>query len=664
MVIANKPLRIALVGNPNCGKTTLFNVLTQKQFKVGNWPGVTVEKHVSICKIGALELELIDLPGIYSLAANDNGDGNAIDEKIAVEFLQTKEYDLLVNVVDASNLCRNLYLTSQLLEINIPMLLVANMQDVADSQNIELDLAKLARLLRIPALTISAKKNNADIILKSAIIAALNIKQRNPIKLYQDKPLLQETIMRLANNSEESYWASVQLLEKNDIKLLVPANLEDMAQVEEIYGEETDMLIIGERLKFVQDVSDQVVMQKKNPASLSWQKILDKVLLNKLLGLPILFLIMSAVFAFSIFCSSALAEEIASLVNLTLFSLPIKLINYFMPISYSLESYLKVITEGASMVAQFIPAIAGLYIALGILEDSGYMMRAAFLLDKLMCKIGLPGKAFIPIVLGFGCNVPAIMATRCLGKEHERLITIMMLPFMSCSARLATYTLFVSAFFPENSWIILFSLYLFGIIIGILTAFSIYKAFGIKNDDRLILHLPDYKLPNLYDIFKRASGHVKKFISKAGTFIFATFIIFQFISAFAVQIKYEKKLHNYVTAIFQPMGIEKENWPAVAGIISGTFAKEMIIGTLGGLYLKDGNDSQQELPAVIQSKFPNKAAVIAYLIFILLYFPCISVFATIAKELNYKWAFASAIWSTTIAYISAVIFYQLSLLLN
>jgi ferrous iron transport protein B len=662
MFTPNKPIRVALVGNPNCGKTTLFNSLTQKQCKVGNWPGVTVEKHVGSCKIASLELELIDLPGIYSLAANDNEGDSTADEKITVQFLQAKEYDLLINVVDASNLCRNLYLTSQLLEINIPILLVANMQDIADEQHIELDVIKLVRFLKIPSLAISANNINASIILKNAILTALDIKKRTPAKLYQDKPLLQETIMRLANNNEDSYWSSVQLLEKNDVKLLPPASLEDLANAEKVYNDEADMLIISERLKFAQDVSDHVVIRKKTSTSLPWQNLLDSLLLNKIWGLPILFLAMCAVFAFSIFCSNVFATEIAALVHLILFALPTKIINYYIPNAYSVENCLKVITEGVSMVAQFIPAIAGLYIALGVLEDSGYMMRAAFLLDKLMCKIGLPGKAFIPIILGFGCNVPAITATRCLGKERERLITIMMLPFMSCSARLATYTLFVSAFFPKNGWIILFSLYLFGIAIAILTAFALYKFFGIKNDDRLILHLPDYKKPNLYNILKRTYRYVKKFALKAGMLIFAIFIVFQCIGVVAEQIKYEAKLHNYATAIFKPMGIEEDNWPAVAGIISGSFAKEMIIGTLGGLYLKDIDDNQQQLSTVIQSKFPNKAAVIAYLIFILLYFPCISVFATIAKELNYKWAFASAIWSTTIAYISAVTFYQISLL--
>lgn len=597
---------IALIGNPNCGKTTIFNLLTGSQQVVGNWHGVTVEKKEGYLDIGARHIKLIDLPGVYAL---DDADSEGLDEKIALNFLQNGKVDLIINVLDAAHLQRSLYLTLQLLALNKPVLLVLNMCDIAEANNIAIDKNLLAEILQAPLVSIAATQKNALAVLKPAINAACILKNRPPL----------HNIFSDYENGEEARLACVSKL-ANKVTLLPRTKTK---------------LAIKQRL----------------------EKHIDALVLHRFLGLPILGIIMYLVFAFSIICGGALGNLCAEFANMLFTELPLAMLHKYNFDWPFIKTLLQAIGGGIAMVAQFVPAIAALYFALGVLEDSGYMMRAAFLLDNSLRKIGLSGKAFIPLVLGFGCNVPAIMATRALESQRDRITTIMMLPFMSCSARLATYTLFVSAFFPKDGHLILFALYLTGIIFALLTGILLRRYILKGEAIPFMAPMPSYNWPNFANIYRRAKYRLKQFILKAGSLIIMAFIIFQLIAANLQSAEFAPAWRAKATSFFEPIGITQDNWPAVAGIFAGVIAKEMVIGTLGAMYLSE-NDSEKELATALQQKFGSKRAALAYLVFILLYFPCVSVFAAIMRELNWRWAVISVSWSSIVAYLAAMFCYQ------
>ncbi len=660
------PYRIALIGNPNCGKTTIFNLLTGAQQVVGNWPGVTVEKKSGWFDLAMQQVQLIDLPGIYSLTAASN---EAIDEKIALAFLQQGEYDLIINVIDAANLTRSLYLTSQLLEMETPVLLVLNMGDVAAAKNIEIATQHLVEILQAPLVRLIAKNPKEALpILHTAIQQAFTMPKRQPLELYTDNPILQEELHSLADYNLSNYWLAVQMLENGiaPSTLAAPAAhqhalIQAQSRISEGYDEDADMIIINMRLEYVNHVSNQVVSGASAAHSSRWDKWLDAVFLHKIWGLPILACIMYLVFSFSIICGGALGDTFTQAANLLFTDMPLALLGHYQLDIPILSTIIKAIGGGVAIVAPFVPVIAALYLALGILEDSGYMTRAAFLLDNILRKIGLPGKAFVPLVLGFGCNVPAIMAARTLENKQDRIATIMMVPFMSCSARLATYTLFISAFFPQHGHLILFALYMLGIALGILTGWLLRRYLLTEELAPFIVQLPDYHLPSLGNIYRRTKHRVKKFVLKAGSLIAASFVILQLTLGSLVDLKANTAAwHAPVTSLLQPIGITPDNWPAAAGIVSGIIAKEMVIGTLGALYLHNDLRESPALEEILQEKFGSPRAAIAYLIFILLYFPCISVFVVIMRELSWRWAVASTAWSTTVAYVLAVAYYQIS----
>ena len=656
--------KVALIGNPNCGKTTLFNVLTGARQKVGNWPGVTVEKKFGYFELEAFSIELVDLPGIYSFEQDFQG----IDEKIAQDYLEHSDPDLIINLVDASNLERSLVLTQQLLEMEIPVVIVINMLDVAQQQGITISPHVLAEQLQVPVVAIVASRRQGVDSLLNELQASLE----NPAT-----PIALETPTAPAAVDEkilQRYYRSGQLVN-------------GVVEVE--------------------------------PTHHSLSERVDSVLLNRWLGIPaFLFMIylmftiavnLGAVFidSFDILFTAVLVDGVSWL--LQQISMPAVLITLLA----------KGVGGGVTLVATFIPVIGFLYLCLSVLEDSGYMSRAAFVIDRLMSGIGLPGNAFVPLIVGFGCNVPAVMAARSLRRDSDRLMTIAMAPFMSCGARLTVYALFAAAFFQENGQNIVFALYLLGIAMAVFTGWIFRKQLFTDEITPSFQEMPAYHVPIARNILLTTWFRLRGFMLRAGKTIVAVVIVLSFLNSIGTDLSMNNEdsaesvlsvIGKSITPVFKPLGIERDNWPATVGLFTGMFAKEAIVGTLDALYSEPESDdgtapdliaATREAFASIASEFTaltesltdplgisigdvsdieavaadqdvetstltNMAslfsgpfAAFCYLVFILLYAPCVAVLGAVNKEAGWRWTLLVFSWCTGLAYITATVIYQI-----
>jgi ferrous iron transport protein B len=659
--------KIALIGNPNCGKTTLFNVLTGANQKVGNWPGVTVEKKFGYFKLGDHTLELVDLPGIYSLEQDFQG----IDEKIAQEFLEHTELDVIINIVDGTNLERSLVLTQQLLEKNIPTLVVINMLDVAEQQGITLSVSALAAKLGVPVLPIIASRKQGIDQLRARLAD------------FVGKPHTAVSVKSAADNTTS-----------NEEKILRRYH-------------QSRNLVHG-----VVEVS---------PTHHSLSERIDAVLLNRWLGVPFFLLMIYLMFTiavnlgavfidfFDILFSAILVDGSTWLLHLI--GMP-ELITIF--IAQGLGG-------GITLVATFIPVIGFLYLCLSMLEDSGYMSRAAFVIDRLMSGIGLPGNAFVPLIVGFGCNVPAVMAARSLGRDSDRLLTIAMAPFMSCGARLTVYALFAAAFFQQNGQNIVFLLYLLGIFLAIFTGWIFRKQLFTTEVTPSFQDMPAYHIPIPRNILLTTWFRLRGFIFRAGKTIVGVVVVLSLLNSISTDftVGHEDSedsllsvIGKTITPAFAPLGVEADNWPATVGLFTGMFAKEAIVGTLDALYnpaqdgaasdeapdlaaagvaaiasigselkalrnaltdplgISIGDVSDLEVVAAEQqveaSTLTNMAALFSgpfaafcYLVFVLLYAPCVAVLGAVNKEAGWRWMLLVFGWCTGLAYITATVIYQI-----
>ncbi len=621
-----KPLVVALVGNPNCGKTTLFNNLTGKQQEVGNWCGVTVEKKKGFFSKKNIRIEVIDLPGCYYYAPALE---SALDERITYEYLSSNEADLIINVVDATNLERHLYLTLQLLERGIPVIVALNMMDAARSQNIDIDTATLAKQLGRPVVPLAAVKKQGIEELKQ--------------KIYQH---------RVALKTESDTFPRLSICTSD-------GNSHD-----------AEIATAKARYELIHNIINASVHKGKRLNKSSWTERIDKIVLNRFLGIPLFLMLMYVVFVFTMQVGGVLQDFFdAASRNIFVDGLQKWLVHWQAP-NWLIDITAFGIGQGINIVVSFIPVIAGMFLSLSFLEASGYMARVAFVMDRVMQWVGLPGKSFVPMIIGFGCNVPAVMATRTLENYRERILTILMSPFMSCGARLAIYALFVSAFFKETGHNVIFGLYLIGIFVALITGFVLRTTVLPGNRSALIIELPPYRWPSLRNLWKAVWYRLKHFILKAGVLILPLCIIFGALTAVSDRGGVNSWVATFgraVTPIFTPMGIEKDNWPATVGLLTGVLAKEVVVGTLGALYaeeerlqqsVKEGEVSNQGIIGLMVKRFGNTVAAFAYLLFVLLYFPCVSVVATVARELNKYWAIFSVVWTTSIAYTTAVLFYQ------
>ncbi len=653
----DKPL-VALVGNPNCGKTTLFNQLTGLNKKTGNWSGVTVDSSYCSINFNELDYNLVDLPGIYGLSVESQGQ----DESHVHDFLAQQKPDLIINVINATSLERGLFLTLELLEFNVPIITVLNMWDEAQQQNLLIDTEKLAKVLECPVIAMVASSGIG--------IEALKTK-----------------IEQTTRNNR-------------------PANKVTNNTIKEPSFEET--------LSKAKNISATVVTQPQSQPKQANK--LDTLTTHPLWGMLSFFFAMYVMFFFAINVSAVFIDFFDLATGAVLINGGHQLFD-----SLGFPPWLTVILAdgiggGIQTVATFIPVIGFLYLVLTWLEDSGYMARAAFVMNGVMQKIGLSGQAFVPLIVSFGCNVPAIMATRVLPSRRERLVTIMMAPFMSCGARLSVYALFVAAFFSQNAALVVFALYFLGILIAVLTGLMLQKTILRGKAEPFLIELPPWRLPTLKNLIYGTWTRLKGFLLDAGKIIIIMVMLIQVFNSIGKDFSFGNQdsensmlsvTAKAVVPIFKPMGIDERNWPAIVGILTGVLAKEVVVGTLDAIYTsldkKDNKNQQPEsikqglinavvsikvnaiglkdlildplgfatikakdqgvndsLFGIIRDRFADKYAAFAYLLFILLYFPCVAATAAIAREAGIKWAIFSGTWSTGLAYFIATNFYQLS----
>jgi ferrous iron transport protein B len=643
---------IALIGNPNSGKSTLFNCLTGSNQQIGNWPGVTVEQKIGKYLDQKLKLRVVDLPGCYSLVATAD---MSLDEQITCKHILHAQDTIYLNVVDACHLSRDLYLSLQLLEVGVPVIIALNCMDLAKNAGIKIDVQALERALGCTVIPIVAKTGkNLNKLQKQ--IANLATQQPPVTQNYQADypPLLSTTInfwRPYLNNGQ-----ALHVLEGDSllVKKLNAAGIDVTqvrGQIELQLGVSLDLYIAQHRIGIVARILHTSIAKKISENSSLSEKI-DAWVLHKISG-PIIFTaVMYLMFTLAINMGGflqAIFEQASEIILVDNFA------GWLLEVgtpSWLIDILANGLGRGINITVTFIPVLAAMFLCLGILEGSGYMMRAAFIVDRLMRLIGLSGKAFVPMIVGFGCNVPAVMGARTLSNRRERILTIMMTPFMSCSARLAIYAIFVAAFFPVGGQHIIFSLYVIGILVAILTGLALSTPVLAGERSISVMEMPDYRWPLLSSLLRQVWHRLKSFLVKAGALIILLCVIINGLGSNTLE-----KVGKSLTPAFAPIGITAENWPATVGLVTGLIAKEAVIGTLNSVYKNTAN-SADSLENNLVKGFGGPVPAYAYLLFTLLYFPCASVVAVIAKELNKKWALFSVVWSTSIAYIIAALFYQ------
>ncbi|MEA4961785.1 Fe(2+) transporter FeoB [bioreactor metagenome] len=583
----------ALLGNPNVGKTTLFNYLTGSNQYVGNWAGVTVEK-----KEGYIEnnVRIVDLPGIYAMDTYSN------EEKISKEFLEKGKVDVIVNIVDASSLNRNLYLTLQLKQFGKPIVLVLNMIDVAEAKGIKIDYQKLSKRLGVTVIPISASKRRG---------------------IEEVRKLLKSGNFFSFSNENDYHY-------KEDEK-------ENYKYIEEVLAE-----------TITEEARDSVTISER----------IDSIVLNKYLAYPLFVFILFIIFKFTF---TWVGQPLSDAMDSVIISRTVVFSELLLQNSSSWFRSLIIdgIIAGVGSVIVFLPIVMTLFLGISFLEDSGYMARAAFIMDRIMRKMGLSGKAFIPFIIGFGCSVPGIMSARTLESEKDRKLTALLVPLMSCNARLPVYALFASAFFPGNETAITFSLYLLGIFIAILIGIIFKSTIFKKDEEPFIIELPEYKLPEFKSLMRNTWEKGKGFLKKAGTIIFSMSVIIWFLSNFNFSgmtdmgSSFLAYIGGVIAPIFRPMGFG--TWQNAVALLTGLMAKEVVVSTMSVVYGAD-------LHNMLLQHFTPIAAY-SYLVFILLYTPCVSVIAVMRKEFGRGMMVLSVGYQLILAWIISFIVYSLGSLI-
>ena len=731
MPIEKEVFTIAIAGNPNCGKTALFNSLTGSNQIVGTWPGVTVEKKEGQFKLDHHTIRVVDLPGIYALFANSE------DERAALDYLLKGEADLVVNILDATNLERNLFLTSQLMEKGVPMVLAVNMMDIAASRGIHVDLHKLEEILGVTAIGLTAVSPKSGEGFVNDLHKLLHNSRELPLpKAVKHSEVLEKLIEEIAvplkpvadKLGASPRWTAVQYLEHSGrvLELADELGVEiPHDKIEEDLGEEVEFALADSRYSYARDIAKAVIRDNTNTSTRTDK--LDKLFLNRILGIPLFLIAMYLVFWFAVKVGSAFIDFFDILFGGIFVDGMTELLTKIGAPGVVVALLANGIGTGIQTVSTFIPVIFFMFLCLSFLEDSGYMSRAAFVADRFMRFLGLPGKAFVPMIVGFGCSVPALMGTRTLENKRERFLTLFLVPFMSCGARLPVYALFGAAFFGESAGTLVFGIYLTGIVIALIYGLLLRHTVFMGKESTFIMELPPYHLPKVRNLFRHAWLRLKEFVFRAGKVVLIMVTVLGFMGSVGTDGSFgndnnEKSVLSAVgtviTPVFEPFGVERDNWPASVALFTGLFAKEAIVGTLNSLYAIEGSgDAAPEenadgtvadegfslkstvkealisIPANLVEVFTSianplgvKAAieesegagnegayktmqahfnlgrfqVLAYLLFILLYVPCLAAMGTAFRELGRFYGTLMMVFQTVIGWSLSVLFFQVT----
>ena len=700
--------RLALAGNPNCGKTTLFNAVTGSAQYVGNWPGVTVEKKEGRFSKSGMDITLVDLPGIYSLSPYTP------EEIVSRKYLTEECPDLIINIVDATNLERNLYLTTQLAELGRPMIIALNMIDRLKKRGKEIDIKRLEDELGIPVCPISASKEaGIEELLHRSIHILHDVAHSENEKIEKGffknrAEELHDELHRIhegLNDNENVYYpivksfyewqinsaiegiegvicdnakakhnlrfSAVKLFEDdfitketlnldNKSKKLVEEILKSVPESENI---DRQMMIADSRYKFICRIVKEVESQKKGFEETISDKI-DKILTHRVIAIPMFFLIIFTIFGITFgsfgsmltdFVDKLINQDFAGFLRESLLSVNTK--------PWAVSLLCDGMLAGVGAVVSFLPQIALLFFFLSILEDSGYMSRAAFIMDGPLRKVGLTGRSFMPMLMGFGCTVPAVLGTRILENERDKKLTVFLIPFMSCSAKMPVYALFISAFFEENKPLIIFTVYILGILLGILSGFILKKTVLKGEESTFVMELPEYSLPTVKNLFIHVWERLKDFLLKAGTVLLAASVVIWFLQSFDTSLRITDnpqasllaKIGILIAPVFAPLGFG--NWQSSVALLSGVVAKETVVSTFGILF--SAADETSRVLAV-QGLFSSPLAAFSFIVFVLLYTPCIAAVAAIHKELGgVKWTVLSVVWQIATAWLVSFLVFNI-----
>lgn len=663
--------KVALVGNPNSGKTTLFNCLTGSNLYVGNWPGVTVEKKEGDLKNTSENITLVDLPGIYSLAPY------SMDEIVSRNYLLEDKPDLIINIIDASNIERNLYLSTQLMELDCPMIGALNMMDVVEKKGISLDIKSLENSFGFPFIEISAQKETGiDKLIQMVTENIKHPKKREMPKIFPPEITailkeFDELVQGKYAHILEHYpmaFRSIKLIEKDEEVLskihesfgLLADIYETRKKIESVSGHDVDSTIADYRYRFItRSIENATKIVREN--TIDFQEKLDKVLMNRYAALPIFFLFMFIIYYVSITLVGAVTiGAIEWFINEVLIVNVAQVLGNLGAASWLISMINDGVITGVGAVLTFVPQLIVLFIFISILEDSGYMARVAFMMDRVFRRFGLSGKSFIPMVVGLGCSVPGIMATRTLENERERKLTAVLTPFISCGAKMPIYVLMASVFFTANQTFLVFSLYIISLFTVFVSGFILSKTWFKGADSGYLLEIPPLRLPKLKNTVTQVWQRIKEFLIRAGTIIFAASVVLWFLQSYTfgfqpVQSADQSMLASFgkvIAPIFIPLGFG--NWVASVALLTGVAAKEMIISTMSVL-LSGANGG---FPAALSQVFTPVSAY-SFVIFVLLASPCMAALATMKKELgNWKDFIFALAYQLGLAYGVALIIYQ------
>lgn len=660
----NRIINVGFVGNPNCGKTTLFNAFTGAKLKVANWPGVTVERVEGETSYKGRPIRVIDTPGIYSLTSY------TIEEKVTRKCIEDGEVDVIINVVDASSLERNLYLTLQLLELKKPVILALNMMDIVEDRGMEIDLHRLPEMLgSIPVVPVSARKRTGLDVLLHAVVHHYEEGPHGTVVNYtpriENKISKVETVLKARYGEMDNLrWHAIKFMEYDEtVWNDHPVDLSNI--VDHNYEKE----IINQKYDYIEEIIKECLVNK-DVKEATTDKV-DQYLTHPVWGVPIFLGIMAFVF----FLTFTVGDFLKGYFEVSLDWFSAAVLNFLQSVHASewiTSLVVDGIVAGVGGILTFLPNIFILFLALAFLEDSGYMARVAYVMNEIMGKVGLSGKAFLPMLLGFGCTVPAVMAARALPSEKDRRRTILVTPFMSCSARLPIYVLFADMFFPQHALIVAYSLYLIGLAVAIAVAYFTYRTAKTKEEDSLLIELPEYKTPNMRTVAIYVWDKVKDYLSKAGTTIFLASIVLWFVlnsgpSGFVEDVSnsFAAMIGRVLVPVLNPAGLG--DWRIAVALISGISAKEVVVSSFSVLFgignINSAGGMGQLSGALAAIGFGGVNAY-ALMIFCLLYSPCIAAVATIRKETgSTRWTLGMVLFQLITAWTAAVLVFQIGRLI-